>query len=112
MFNDFDGPTTGAMKTVTEALQRGKRQALVSEIMETTALVQAELHEAMLKHPTGMRGVHEAYAVILEELDEVWDEVKAKKPDLEKMRKELVQVAAMAVRAIIDLNLRCVRSAI
>lgn len=50
-----------------------------------------------------MNSAHEAYAVILEELDEFWNEVKKKEPDLEKMRKELVQVAAMAMRAIHDI---------
>lgn len=48
--------------------------------------------------------LHEAYAVILEELDEVWDEIKKKvcERDPELIRKELVQVAAMAVRTIVD----------
>jgi hypothetical protein len=51
---------------------------------------------------------HEAYAVILEELDEFWDEVKQKseKQNLDRMRTELIQIAAMAVRAIVDLGLR------
>lgn len=46
---------------------------------------------------------HEAYGIILEELDEFWDEVKKKKHDLRELRKELVQVAAMAIRAIHDI---------
>ena len=49
---------------------------------------------------------HEGYAVILEELDELWTEVK-KRGDLrspEIMRKEALQVAAMAVRFIYDLG--------
>lgn len=43
---------------------------------------------------------HEAYAVLLEEVDELWDHVKTKQPrrDLTGMRKEAVQVAAMALR--------------
>jgi len=47
---------------------------------------------------------HEGYAVILEELDELWDEVK-KRPserNTQKMRGEAVQVAAMAIRFITD----------
>lgn len=47
-----------------------------------------------------MNSAHEGYAVILEELDELWDHVKTKqgKRDLTAMRKEAIQVAAMAVR--------------
>lgn len=43
---------------------------------------------------------HEAYAVLLEEMDELWAHVKTnqKKRDLDAMRKEAIQVAAMAIR--------------
>ena len=49
-------------------------------------------------------GPHEGYAVILEELDELWQEVKASKPgaDRSAMRKEAIQVAAMALRFVHD----------
>ena len=44
---------------------------------------------------------HEGYAVILEELDELWREVQANKGDPKirrvRMRKEAMQVAAMAI---------------
>jgi len=47
---------------------------------------------------------HEGYAVLLEEVDELWEEVKrhqsARNP--ERMRTEAVQVAAMAVRFLTD----------
>lgn len=43
---------------------------------------------------------HEGYAVLLEEVDELWTEVKVnqKRRDPAKMRKEAIQVAAMAIR--------------
>jgi hypothetical protein len=40
---------------------------------------------------------HEGYAVILEELDELWDEVKKGTQDPAAMFKEAKQVAAMAI---------------
>lgn len=64
--------------------------------------IQAELSRAMQKHPR-MNSPHEGYAVILEELDELWEEVRAQHQDKEKMRKEALQVAAMAARFILDL---------
>lgn len=49
---------------------------------------------------------HEGYAVILEELDELWDEVKANRGRTDAARIEAKQVAAMAVRFMIDVARR------
>lgn len=71
--------------------------------LETTAmssfqsLQRQELMRAQSKHPP-LKSAHEGYAVILEELDEVWAHVKTKRPDYRAMRRELIQVAAMAQR--------------
>ncbi len=45
---------------------------------------------------------HYGFAVIKEELDELWDSVKTN--DLENARKEAIQVAAMGVRFFLDLQ--------
>lgn len=47
-----------------------------------------------------MNSAHEGYGVLLEELDELWAHVKTnqKKRDIDAMRKEAIQVAAMAIR--------------
>lgn len=63
--------------------------------------VAAEVQRARAKHPQ-MNSIHEAYAVILEELDEFWDEVKKKSPDRKALSMELNQVAAMCIRARVD----------
>jgi glutamyl-tRNA reductase len=54
-----------------------------------------------------LNSAHEAYAVILEELDEFWDECRKKREhrNHHQMYRELVQVAAMATRAATDLRL-------
>lgn len=51
-----------------------------------------------------MNSAHEAYAVLYEEVDELWDHVKTnqKRRDIAAMRQEAVQVAAMAIRFIRD----------
>lgn len=64
-----------------------------------------ELNRARTLHPRGFNSCHEGYAVIWEEMDELWDEVKKKKKErsLRDMRGECIQVAAMAMRFIEDL---------
>ena len=51
-----------------------------------------------------MNGPHEGYAVILEELDELWDEVKANRGTGGQAAREALQVAAMALRYILDVS--------
>ena len=60
-----------------------------------------ELRKARQKFAP-MHGPHEGYAVILEELEELWQEVKRKDRVTGLMRAEAVQVAAMALRFISD----------
>ena len=66
--------------------------------------VAAELDRAYAKFPVPQKSNHEGYAVVLEELDEAWDEIKRDHSGL--ARKEMIQVAAMAIRFIADLDLR------
>ena len=47
---------------------------------------------------------HEAHAVIREEFDELWNEVKKKNPDEEKIRTEAKQTAAMCLRLMVELT--------
>jgi hypothetical protein len=63
-----------------------------------------ELAKARKKFPAGMHSAHEGFAVLREEVDELWDDVRG--PDdsgrAARMRTEAVQVAAMALRFIED----------
>jgi hypothetical protein len=85
-----------------------------------------EVMRATAKHPNEFHSAHEGYAVLLEEVDELWDVVKLnpKKIDvplhildvttdpkaeqvimhLQMMRDEAIQVAAMAIRFIAELT--------
>ena len=67
------------------------------------AAIRAEVDRARAKYPE-FNSFHEGYAVLLEEVDELWDEVKRRDVDLNKMRTETLQVAAMAVRFLVELT--------
>ena len=62
--------------------------------------IQAELERASKKFGK-FNTTHEGYAVILEELDELWDGIKGNHP-MEKLEIEAIQVAAMALRFLVD----------
>lgn len=58
-----------------------------------------ELATAQANWPA-FNSAHEAFGVMMEEVDELWEHVKMKQKnrDLGAMRKEAIQVAAMALR--------------
>lgn len=72
-------------------------------IREVSNAVNKELDRALTLYGP-MINKHQGYAIILEELDELWEEVKAKKCSSERMREECVQIAAMAMRFVVDLT--------
>ena len=60
--------------------------------------VQEEVDKAKKVYPNDFNNFHEGYAVLLEEVDELWDEIKKKNPDLCNLKKEVIQVSAMCKR--------------
>ncbi len=65
--------------------------------------VRAELQRARAKFPRAQASAHEGFAVLDEERDELWDEVKGNHAERKaRMRAEAIQVAAMAIRFIED----------
>lgn len=70
------------------------------EVEDAFSLVAMELDTAQDKFPS-FNNYHEGYAVILEELDELWLEIKGKQ-QRPKLIEEAKQTAAMAIRFLID----------
>jgi hypothetical protein len=63
--------------------------------LEVANEVFLELERAISKFPT-------FNAVLMEEVDELWDEIKRREPNHTAIREEAIQVAAMAIRFIRD----------
>ena len=85
-----------------------------NEARKITDEVAGEVTRARQIHK-GMNSLHEAKAVIEEEFDEFWEQVKINPKKLpsdeerqirmSEIRNELIQTAAMCVRSIMDLKL-------
>jgi len=74
-----------------------KKETSIQEVIN-------ELDLAIRSWPS-MNSAHEGISVIKEEVDELWDIVKKKPKDRDnkQMRAEAVQIAAMAIRFIVDI---------
>lgn len=75
-----------------------------NKLAEIMYAVQKEYDRATLTYGR-FNSAHEGFAVMLEEVDELWDEVKKKTNKRSKtaMRNECIQIAAMALRYITDI---------
>lgn len=89
MFGSQKPIPTSLLKMVTDK----KMNSVIIEI--------AEEYTKAIKDFDEFRSDHEGFAVLLEEVDELWDSIKAG-GNPERRRAEAVQVAAMALRFIID----------
>ncbi|MEP1612677.1 MAG: hypothetical protein ABJL72_12245 [Roseobacter sp.] len=75
----------------------------LSRILAASTISSDVLREVLRadeKHPP-YNGPHEGWAVILEELDELWEHVRADTGRSDKARKEAIQVAATAMRYVL-----------
>jgi hypothetical protein len=79
------------------------KDARIAMLDAALAEVRAEVLRAIEKHAP-MNSAHEGYAVILEELDELWAEVKADQGYGPSACVEALQTAAMAVRYLTDIS--------
>ena len=90
--------------------QRGHK--MVSKNMQIIKIgneIIAEAQKATTKYPS-FNSCHEGAAILKEEYDELWEEVRAMKnsinPTVEqqtKARNEAIQVGAMALRFVLDM---------
>ncbi|SEA23467.1 hypothetical protein [Pedobacter hartonius] len=67
--------------------------------------VESELQRAKERFPEKLNSLHEGYAIISEEFDEFWDEIKKKEKDRDffKLKTEGIHVIAMMIRTLQDL---------
>ena len=70
---------------------------LMSRRYELSERIAMELDRAYAKHGEEPWGRHEFYAILLEKVEELWDDIKADAPQAH-VEAELVQVAAMCFR--------------
>ena len=83
------------------AYQNGYEDGVRSGWSPIVREVLSELDRATALHGP-FHSAHEGWAVLLEEVEELWDEIKANDPV--KARKECIQVAAMAIRYLMDIR--------
>ena len=72
--------------------------------MNTTTAMRKILleHGSAIKKFKPLNSPHEGHAVIREEFDELWDEVKRREQDYAAMEKEAIQLGAMVIRFLTE----------
>ncbi len=76
--------------------------ALSDQDIDAIVRVAQELARAQGKFGP-FRSAHEGYAILLEEVDELWEVVKSKGRCRPRLQEESIQVAAMALRFLVDI---------
>lgn len=69
---------------------------------QALAMVIEELDNAVMEHPQPFHSRHEGYAIIQEEVDELWTAIKSDQPT-ELLYREAAQVAAMSIQFLLDI---------
>ena len=73
----------------------------VSRIARHFHTIKDQIYKTTAKFPP-FNSAHEGYAVLREEVDELWEAIKKKDKDHGAIQKEAIQVAAMALRFLED----------
>ena len=77
----------------------------ITEVADELTMLKAKVDDP--NHPfADLHSPHHGYALLLEEMDELWEEIRKKNQfrDLEAMREEAMQIAALAIRFMVDLT--------
>ncbi len=77
----------------------------ILEVVDELRMLKAKVDDP--NHPfADLHSPHHGYALLLEEMDELWEEIRKKNKfrDLEAMREEAMQIAALAIRFMVDLT--------
>jgi len=85
--------STGSLPAQNAITNDQRERAAVNQVID-------EFKRAVERHGP-MRSPHEGFGVLYEEVDELWDEIK-KNGSKERMLAEAKQVAAMAIRLMVD----------
>lgn len=85
--------------------RKNMEQEYLDQLDKACNAVYNEVIRAKGMFPENFVNQHEGYAVLLEEVDELWDEIKKNQKvyDLDKQRKEATQAAAMLMRFLVEL---------
>lgn len=88
-------------------LQRAKKLARCRMVKDLTKISQEIMREAVRARDrySPYNSLHEAYAVLKEEIEEFWTEVK-KRPNnrfKKSIRKEVIQIGAVSMLILMDL---------
>lgn len=111
-----DPPVTATVppKDATGKTPEQRKHALLAAVIFPAVLslgreAAEELHRANAKHGALFASPHEGYSVILEELDELWEHIKENTSRTDEARAEAIQVAAMALKFALMIDLDRVR---
>jgi hypothetical protein len=85
---------------------RGEEGGHMKDFQQVYGDIHSELIRSMKLYECEFNSLHEAYAVILEEVDELWANTRKKRKDRSAtaIHDELIQIAAMAVKAIASME--------
>lgn len=104
VYAHFGDAHDGSSQTTEEQAKMNREGFSVLELQNIYFIQEAirkELERA--SHSYGpFNSPHEGYAVIKEEVDEMWDDIKTN--NFAESKKEAIQVAAMCVRYILDVR--------
>jgi NTP pyrophosphatase (non-canonical NTP hydrolase) len=69
---------------------------------EAIIVIREAYESAMTQHPKPYNSQHEAFAILKEEVDELWEEIRKKDRNRAAVRLELTHVGAVVIRFLVE----------